>query len=94
MSTLLERLLFGGRQNSTGEPVERPVAPNPDLAYKYQWNAPTVQPLVRIGIFDGMVSYEDDQPLITPDGGIHLETPTPGSGQWAQLYRAGRLYGR
>lgn len=94
MSTFLDRIVSGGRQRSTGERYENPVGPNPDLAYKYMWNAPTVQPLVRVGIFPGVVSYEDEQPLITPDGGIIPETPMPGSGQWAQLYRAGRLYGR
>lgn len=90
MSTFLERIIFGGQKKSTGENLERPVAPNPDLAYKSQWNAPTVRPLMAVGIYDGLVSYEDEQPLITPDGAIHHEGPR---GHWAQLYRAGRLYG-
>lgn len=90
MSTFLDRILFNGRTDSTGARVLKPVPANPDLAYKSSWNSAKVQPLVRIGIYDGYVSYEDDQPLITPDGGIHMEDRP---GQWAQLYRAGRLYG-
>lgn len=90
MSTFWDRILWGGQQNSTGARREKPLAPNPDIAYKTQWNPITVQPLVRIAIYQGRVSYEDQQPLIAPDGGIHMET-SPGA--WGNLYRAGRLYG-
>ena len=97
MGMLLDRITTNGQSASTGErylgQIDRPMRPNPDIAYKYMWNAATVQPTVRIGIYPGYVSYEDDQPLITPDGGIIPETRS-GSGQWAQLYRAGRVYGR
>ena len=90
MSTFLDRILFNGRRDSTGAHVEKPVAPNPDLAFKESYGAVTMHPLVRIGIYPGVVSYEDDQPLIAPDGGILPEGPKD---NWSQLYRAGRLYG-
>lgn len=92
MSSFLERILFGGRQASTGERIrdEKPLAPNPDIGMKTSWNPILMQPRVKIGIYPGQVSYEDEQPLIAPDGGIHKET-SPGT--WANLYKAGRLYG-
>lgn len=68
-----------------------PIGPLPitDLRVKGIYNAPEVTPLVRIGIYPGVVSYEEQQPLLTPDGGIVPENP---KGQWSQLYAAGRLY--
>ena len=54
------------------------------------YGAARVTPLVRIGIYDGVLSYQDG-PISDPAG---LVIPQTGPGQWAQLYRAGRLYGR
>lgn len=86
MTPFWERIIWGGQQKSTGEAV----SPNPDVAYKTQWNPVNVRPVMRVGIYPGIVSYEDQQPLITPDGAVHMETAP---GQWGHLYRAGRLYG-
>jgi len=92
VSSFLERILFGGQRASTGERIydEKPLAPNPDIGMKTHWNPILMQPQVKIGVYQGMVSYEDQQPLIAPDGGIHMET-SPGA--WGNLYRAGRMYG-
>lgn len=54
------------------------------------YGAARVTPLIRIGIYDGVLSYQDG-PIADPAG---LVIPQTGPGQWAQLYRAGRLYGR
>lgn len=52
-------------------------------------SAPKAIPLVRIGIYDGVVSYENQQPLNDPQG---LSIPEDSPGRWGQLYRAGRMY--
>lgn len=52
-----------------------------------------VTPLVRIGIYDGVLSYEDG-PISDPGAGGPYVIPQTAPGEWAQLYRAGRLYGR
>lgn len=54
------------------------------------YGAPRQTPLVRIGIYDSVLSYEDG-PIPDPGGEI---IPQTAPGQWGQLYRAGRLYGR
>lgn len=73
-----------GAVNASG--MNYPVT---DRAY----GAARVTPLVRIGIYDGVLSYQDG-PIFDPSGaGDHI-IPQTGPGQWAQLYRAGRLYGR
>jgi len=43
-------------------------------------------PLTAIGIYPGVVGY-DDNPLIAADGAPISST---GPGQWSQIYRAGR----
>lgn len=45
-------------------------------------------PLVRIGIYPGVITYEDTYPLIPPDGAPIMAT---GKGTWGQLYRVGRF---
>lgn len=77
-----------------GEPgaVNASGMPYPDQYNESMYGQPRVTPLVRIGIYDGVLSYEDG-PILDPSGaGDHIIPPT-GPGQWAQLYRAGRLYG-
>lgn len=58
-----------------------------------RYQVPVVTPLVRIGIYDGVLSYEDG-PIVDPAAGGPLIIPQTAPGEWAQLYRAGRLYGR
>lgn len=74
-----------------GEPgaVNASGMPYPNQHNESMYGQPTVTPLVRIGIYDGVLSYEDG-PIVDPSG--HIQ-PSTGPGQWAQLYRAGRLYG-
>jgi hypothetical protein len=99
MSSLSDRIKFGGWQQTTA--IYRPNAIDPRLgdldvsAWRTNrpqvadYGAPTETPLVRIGIHDGLVSYESQQPLSDPQG---LSVPEDSPGRWAQLYRAGRLY--
>lgn len=64
---------------------------NPDLRIIGTNLGPTETPLVRIQIYPGLISYEDLQPLIAPDGAPIAAT---GPGTWGQLYAAGRRSGR
>jgi len=75
-----------------GEPgaVNASGMPYPNQQYESMYFAARQTPLVRIGIYDSVLSYEDG-PINDPQG---LSMPQTGPGQWAQLYRAGRLYGR
>lgn len=75
-----------------GEPgaVDASGMPYPDQTIESMYGAPRETPLVRIGLYDGVLSYEDG-PIPDPSG---LLVPPTASGQWGQLYRAGRLYGR
>lgn len=78
-----------------GEPgaVNASGMPYPDQHYESMYGQPRVTPLVRIGIYDGVLSYQDG-PIYDPSGaGDHI-IPQTAPGEWAQLYRAGRLYGR
>ncbi len=47
----------------------------------------TEVPLMRIGIYPGIITYEDTYPLIAEDGAPIAAT---GKGTWGQLYRVGR----
>jgi len=61
---------------------------NPPLVEKGRYNAPITTPLVRIAIYPGTITYEDNLvPLIAPDGAPIAAT---GPGTWGQLYAAGR----
>jgi hypothetical protein len=75
-----------------GEPgaINASGMPYPNQNTESTWMQPRETPLVRIGIYDGILSYEDG-PIPDPNG---LRIPQSAPGQWAQLYRAGRLYGR
>jgi hypothetical protein len=75
-----------------GEPgaVNASGMPYPTQHEESTYKMPRVTPLVRIGIHDGVLSYEDG-PIADPAG---LVVPQTAPGQWSQLYRAGRLYGR
>ena len=75
-----------------GEPgaVNASGMPFPDQNTESTWQQPRQTPLIRIGIYDSVLSYEDG-PIGDPNG---LLIPQTAPGQWAQLYRAGRLYGR
>jgi len=99
VSSLLDRIKLGGWNQTTA--VYTPNAIDPRLG---QVNTSTVPasrpavasygavkqiPLVRIGIYDGVVSYENQQPLNDPKG---LLIPEDQPGRWGQLYRAGRIY--
>lgn len=78
-----------------GEPgaINASGMPYPEQHTESTWDQPRITPLVRIGIYDGVLSYEDG-PIYDPSGaGDHI-IPQTAPGQWAQLYRAGRLYGR
>lgn len=78
-----------------GEPgaVNASGMPYPDQTNESTYDQPKITPLVRIGIHDGVLSYEDG-PIVDPAAGGPLIIPQTAPGQWAQLYRAGRLYGR
>lgn len=75
-----------------GEPgaVNASGMPYPVQYTESMYGQPRQTPLARIGIYDGVLSYEDG-PIPDPAG---LVIPQTAPGQWAQLYRAGRLYGR
>lgn len=75
-----------------GEPgaVDVSGMPYPGQHEESTYAMPRVTPLVRIGIYDGVLSYEDG-PISDPQG---LTIPQTAPGEWSQLYRAGRLYGR
>lgn len=100
MSMLFDRILKTGRDQTTSTYVpnrtvtspEPPVEDVSGMPYPGGKNYNDVKqtPLTRIGIYDGFVSYESEQPLLDPSGLIIPERPV---GHWAQLYRAGRLYG-
>jgi hypothetical protein len=61
---------------------------NPDLTVVGVNMGPTETPLVRVGIFSNMITYEDMQPIITADGApVYATSP----GTWGQLYAAGRM---
>lgn len=74
-----------GAINDSGMPYARG-------SYTGNYGSPRQIPLVRIGIVDGGVSYDDSRPLVDALG-LVMPEDRPGSGTWAQLYRAGRLYG-
>lgn len=78
-----------------GEPgaINASGMPYPDQSYESMYDQPRITPLVRIGIYDGVLSYEDG-PIADPGAGGPYIIPQTAPGQWAQLYRAGRLYGR
>lgn len=75
-----------------GEPgaVNASGMPYPSQTTESTWQQQRETPLVRIGIYDSVLSYEDG-PITDPQG---LFIPQTAPGQWGQLYRAGRLYGR
>jgi hypothetical protein len=75
-----------------GEPgaVNASGMPYPTQHEESTYAMPRETPLVRIGIYDSVLSYEDG-PINDPNG-LTISQTAPG--QWAQLYRAGRLYGR
>lgn len=77
-----------------GEPgaVNASGMPYPDQHNESMYGQPSVTPLVRIGIYDGVLSYEDG-PIVDSGAGGPLIMPQTRPGEWAQLYRAGRLYG-
>lgn len=77
-----------------GEPgaVNASGMPYPNQYNESMYGQPKVTPLVRIQIFDGVLSYEDG-PIVDP-GPNAAVIPQTKPGEWAQLYRAGRLYGR
>lgn len=99
MSQLSDRIKFGG-WNQTNY-IYTPNAIDPRLSddntSQVPANRPAVAdygaaktiPLVRVGIYDGVVSYENQQPLADPQG---LLVPEDSPGRWGQLYRAGRIY--
>lgn len=76
-----------------GEPgaVNASGMPYPDQHYESMYGQPRVTPLVRIGIYDSVLSYEDG-PISDPGTLGPYVIPETGPGQWSQLYRAGRLY--
>lgn len=74
MSVLTDRMSW----RSSTYPDKREVA---------QYGHITQVPLMRIGIYPGVISYEDMDPLTAPDGALIAAT---GRGQWGQLYRAGK----
>lgn len=78
-----------------GEPgaVNASGMPYPVKTYDVMYGSPRQTPLVRIGIYDGVLSYEDG-PIPDPGAGGPYIIPQTAPGEWAQLYRAGRLYGR
>lgn len=99
-SRLKDRILWGGWQQTTS--VYKPHALEfpwrGENASAWSRNRPaeaghasaaTQIPLMRVGIYDGVVSYESQQPLIDPMG---LTIPENPRGRWGQLYRAGRIY--
>lgn len=75
MSALLDRMMWSDKNVY------------PDLRVIATYGAPSLVPLTRIGIYPGMVTYEDMQPLITSDGAPVAAT---GQGTWGQLYKAGK----
>jgi len=99
VSTLSDRISLGGWNQTTA--VYTPNAIDPRLGQLNTSMVPTSRPpvasygaakqipLVRIGIYDGVVSYENQQPLNDPKG---LLIPETQPGRWGQLYRAGRIY--
>lgn len=99
MSQLLDRIRLGGWNQTTSVYTPNAVDPRlgqPDASNPLQsrpavgaYGAPRQIPLVNIGIYDGVVSYESQQPLADPSG---LLVPENSPGRWGQLYRAGRIY--
>jgi len=99
MSQLSDRIRFGGWNQTTA--VYRPNAVDPRIGQPDAsgmannrppvgaYGAVTSTPLVQIGIYDGVVTYENQQPLADPSG---LLIPEDKPGRWGQLYRAGRIY--
>jgi hypothetical protein len=87
MSILFDRIRSGLGVTSSGDTV--PTDIGPDLAIKGRLMGPTEQPMVRIQIYPGIITYEDMQatPLITADGAPIVATAP---GQWGQLWAAGR----
>lgn len=74
-----------------GEPgaITESGMPFRQVKNKVTYNNAVVTPLVRVGIYDGVISYEATQP-ITDNMGLTIPETTPGT--WGQLYRAGRIY--
>lgn len=75
-----------------GEPgaIDASGMPYPSQHEEHTYAMPRQIPLVRIGIYDGVVSY-DGGPIGDPAGLLIMPTAP---GEWGQLYRAGRIYGR
>lgn len=66
------------------------------MPYRQVKNSTTYQnalvtPVVKIGVYDGIVSYETMQPM-SDGSGSGLLIPEDSPGRWGQLYRAGRIY--
>lgn len=51
-------------------------------------NAATQIPLIHIGIYPGVISYQELYPLVAADG---APIPATAPGAWGQLYAAGRM---
>jgi hypothetical protein len=60
----------------------------PDLSVVGRYATPTEIPNVRIQMGNGVIAYEDLQPMITADG-APIAATAPGT--WGQLYAAGRM---
>lgn len=75
MSTLRDRMSW-----------DMPVYPDKHQVENYAHI--TEVPLMRIATYDGLITYEDLDPLISADGAPIAAT---GRGSWGQLYRAGRM---
>jgi len=63
-------------------------APGPDLRVVGRYNTPEEMPSVRVGIYPGVITYQDLTAIITPNGAPIAAT---GQGSYGQLYSAGRL---
>lgn len=96
----MQRVVLAGFQNTNA--VYTPHAIDPRLEQGIaagmpftrpseagNYGAAVTNPLVQIGIHDGVVTYETQQPLNDPAG---LLIPEDSPGRWGQLYRAGRIY--
>lgn len=105
-TTLRDRVLWSGWNQTNAIYKPNVVRPGPEpgstvdsgMPFPSQHEEHTYKmvrqtPLVRIGIYDNALSY-DDGTIYDPSGaGDHIIMQTA-PGEWAQLYRAGRIYGR
>lgn len=99
MSNLTDRIAWAGFNRTTAIYSPNAIDPrlgDPDASGMANGRPPVAAygavrqtPLVQIGIYDGVVTYESQQPLNDPQG---LMVPEDSPGRWGQLYRAGRIY--